>query len=393
MQKSIRPIIVALFIPLMLCACAATSTTPAPTPSPTPQPTALSVADDVVKTIFYPEDATEENADFMLSYALPQFDGEALNEAVALYESELLERVKTERLPYADRVPGESVPRTEVTYEVTQSRGYTNIVFTEKTTFSFDPEWHIVPLVLLKNGAQVNLEEASLIFDPLAAAARRVFDLIGQNRDNYYGDIVLEDVMRAIDVNEGFIVTDAGYALFVPRGVLADESYGILRFDIPRDSLYPDFAGDIISQDAFEELLPVISALAHACAPHHESFPDGAPSAFAATSFMTRLLCRLYLPDGEPSFTVNKSEYEALYAKYFTAPFPEDLSSGDGTEATGEAYIVPVTQDGRYGARLDSAIETDETLTLTGMLMQDGVELSPVSIRFDAEYRILAVIL
>ena len=79
-------------------------------------------------TVYFPEGAGDADADYILTYTLPVFMPEelncaALNAALALYEEELTERVRTERLPLADRAEGEPAPCTTVEFAASSAAG------------------------------------------------------------------------------------------------------------------------------------------------------------------------------------------------------------------------------------------------------------------------------
>ena len=83
-------------------------------------------------TVYFPEGAGDADADYILTYTLPVFMPEelncaALNAALALYEEELTERVRTERLPLADRAEGEPAPCTTVEFAASSAAGYWSI--------------------------------------------------------------------------------------------------------------------------------------------------------------------------------------------------------------------------------------------------------------------------
>ena len=89
------------------------------TPGETPESSDALFYADRTNTIYFPEGTGDADAEYVLTYRLPVFMPEelncaALNAALSLYEEELTERVRTERLPLADRVAGEAAPSTSV---------------------------------------------------------------------------------------------------------------------------------------------------------------------------------------------------------------------------------------------------------------------------------------
>ena len=107
-------------------------------------------------TVYFPEDAGDADADYILTYTLPVFMPEelncaALNAALALYEEELTERVRTERLPLADRAEGEPAPCTTVEFAASSAAGYWSIRLFE--TVSYGAERETIPFVLVLDAA------------------------------------------------------------------------------------------------------------------------------------------------------------------------------------------------------------------------------------------------
>ena len=108
------------------------------------------------RTVYFPEGSREADAEYVLSYTLPLFSqdtigAQALNAALALYEEELTERVRTERLPLADRVEGEAAPSTTVSCDASYAGGYWNIRLFE--TVSYGAEQEIIPYALVLDEA------------------------------------------------------------------------------------------------------------------------------------------------------------------------------------------------------------------------------------------------
>ena len=246
-------------------------------------------------TVYFPEDAGDADADYILTYTLPVFMPEelncaALNAALALYEEELTERVRTERLPLADRAEGEPAPCTTVEFAASSAAGYWSIRLFE--TVSYGAERETIPFVLVLDaaGSEQSFAAVSGQYEPDALVAQQIYNAIDLDPDAYFGDVTPEDVRLALDLMNGFAVTQTGYDVFIPAGVLAPEAAGTLTFSIPRAALYPDCVGEAISVSEYETLLPAFEAIAAACAPNYEGFSDGSPSAYAASAFLTHML-------------------------------------------------------------------------------------------------------
>ncbi len=362
----------------------ATQTPDAPVPTPatgiTPEggeaTVPLTEADGVTfvqKTVLYPEDSTEANAQFRLEYALPAF-GEAfpaaaaMNEQVALYEDELLERVRAERLPYADTAAGGALPYTRVECRAERVGDSINIYLHEFTSFGGAEEALPRILVLGPDGTRASLASATGVYDVEPLAAQQVFNLIDANRSAYYGDITLEDIPAALDLYAGFFVTGEGYGLAVAPGTLAPEEEGMLVFLIDRAAFYPQSVGGVLSAAEYEALRVPLDALISACSMDYTGFTSSAPNAFVTTSFLTLLLTRgtedaLYVP-------VARAQYESAFASYFSGALPADWAeAGDGTWLDADHYMLPVYAHGTWSLRIDQAVRTQTGLVLYGMIL------------------------
>ncbi|MEA5059726.1 MAG: hypothetical protein VB049_06780 [Candidatus Pelethousia sp.] len=231
-------------------------------------------------TVYYPEGTDEATATYQITYTLPTFaakgpGGEAMDAALTAWLDELFERVETERLPLADRAEGETLPTTEVTYELRDAHtplgDFTNVFLYEKSWFetSNAPEILLSILVFDADGMECNLASISGAYDPEPIAAQQVWNIIGRDPASYYGDLELEDISASLDLYNGFAVADEGYTLYVQSGILsANENDGApLEFSFGRNAMYPDFVGEYISAEDYEALLPQFFAVATYCGP------------------------------------------------------------------------------------------------------------------------------
>lgn len=324
------------------------------------------------KTVLYPEDAAEAEADFRLDYALPAFDerfpaAAAMNEQVALYEDELLERVREERLPFADAAAGGAQAHTRVECRVARAGGYVNVYLYEYTSFGGAQEALPRILVLGPDGARASLASATGVYDVEPLAAQQVFNLIDANRSAYFGDLTLDDIPIALDLYAGFFVTDEGYGLAAAPGTLAPEEEGILVFLIDREAFYPQVVGNVLSIEEYEAVRGPLDALAAACAQDYAGFSDSSPGAFAATAFLTRLMTTG--AEEGPFVSIPQAEYERAYETYFSGPFPADFAeAGDGTFLEGGHYMLPVHPRSPWALRIDRAVRTEAGLILYGMI-------------------------
>lgn len=362
------PRYIAIILSLLLClsavGCTANEepaqpvdvTAPAETAAPAEEAPPADSASEAI-TVYFPEDATEETANYKLTYLVPTFESAALNAAVSAFVDELYTRVTSERMPLADRVEGEAVPSTTVSCAVQTAElpdgEYTNLVFTETATYGNISETDIHTIVASPAGNECSLGAVSGVYSPEAIAAQQVWNIIDREADSYFGDLTVEDVMQALDLFNGFTVAEEGYTVYIPAGVLADEGAGMLEFSFARNALYPGFVGDVISAEEYEAILPVISACAKACGPGYTGF-SGEPDAELAASIVN-----YYLLKDQASATVTMEQYDAAWMA-LQGSVPTYSMVGDRTiEAPPAAF----------GMQCDDAYLDGDTLTITGQLM------------------------
>ncbi len=295
-----KPLLLFLALCLALSGCTAKEAgqpavsvvTPAPTASPDPPHTGGSV------TVYYPEGAGAANAAYRVAYTLPAFTaqgpaGEAMDAALESWLDELFQRVEAERIPLADRAEGESLPTTEVTYEIRQAQtplgSFTNLLLYEKSWFdnTGETETLLSALVFDADGMECSLASISGVYEPEPLAAQQVWNIIGRDPASYFGDLELEDVAAALDLYNGFTVADEGYTLYAQSGVLSAGGSGgaPLEFSFGRNAMYPDFVGEEITAEDYEALLPQFFVLASHCGPGFTSWQagDGWPEGEALT--------------------------------------------------------------------------------------------------------------
>lgn len=325
----------------------------------------------VQQVMFWPEEASESTADYMLSLEYPVFSDAARNAAVELYREELTDRVVNELIPFADRAENEDVPATFVVCELTFAGEYTNIVFNTTERFGGTSDSYVKTIVMDSDGNEVSFYEASGLYTPEAIVSQQIYNIIDRDSASYNGDITQEDIRLALDLYNGFTVTDTGYVLFVAPGLLAPENNGVQSFTFTRAALYPSFVGDLISIEDYERMLPALNALSAGCAEGFEGFRS-TPTPLIATEFMTRML----IDSAERVDSLWSRMDETAYNDYYSRCFGVSLSAGagiadagDGTYfADGYAYL-PNTQKAVYGLTLDDARTTDAGIMLLGVIM------------------------
>ncbi len=333
------------------------------------------------ETIYYPEGSDASSAEYMLDAQLPYFTdgGEAsasMNSAVAMYREELLERVVSERFPLADRVEGEEAPSTLVSCEMEFVGDYLNVGFYEDASYGDSAEHSLYTIVFDRTGTDQSLAALTGVFDPSDLAAQQVLNQIAKDESLYLGDITAENVKAALDLFNGFFVTENGYLLYAPEGTLAKPELGILSFAAEKSAFYPEFVGDIVPTERYGALQTAVSLMSRACAENYLSFSEGSPNALCATGFLSGVLAR------DNVKTLTAQEYEALFASYFTGTFPANINEeGDGTALENGVYTVAEPPAATYTVELMEARVEGETLTLTGTLFYGepgAADASPV---------------
>ena len=361
--------IAALAMALLMAGCAQPAveqpidvTIPAETAAPQqPEAEIIQTQDGhavISEEMLLPRDVPEEEAVYRLSYQAPQFENESANGAVSLYLDELYTRVTSERMPYAD--PVDSLPYTKVTFEMQEAELpaglYTNVIFTEEHSFGDDAEAefdrHII--VIGPDGAECCLAAVSGTYFPEDLAVQQVLNVMAYEPDSYYGDLTQDTILSAIDLYNGFAVADEGYTLFIPAGTIAPEERGMVEISFPHRALYPGFVGDVMDEEDYSALLPMLSAAAAACGPDFTGFA-GAPEGELAAAIIGE-----YLSAQGLAFD-NAADYAAAYAEAYKAMFGVD-NQGEITSA--ESSNLPF-----YGVQWEDAYADGETVTLSGQLM------------------------
>ncbi len=363
--------IAALALALLMAGCSQPAaeespldvTIPVETPAPeqTPQPTPIQTADGyaiISEDMLLPQDVPEEEAVYRLSYQAPVLESESASAAVTVYLDELYTRVTSERMPYAD--PVDSLPYTKVTFEVQKAElpagTYTNFIFTEEHSFGEDSqaEFDRHVIVVGPDGAECCLGTVSGTYFPENLAAQQALNVIAYEPDAYYGDLTSDTILSAIDLYNGFTVADEGYTLLFPAGAIAPEEKGIMEISFPHRALYPDFVGDVMNEEDYSALRPMLSAAAAACGPEFTGFA-GAPSNELAAAIM-----REYFRAQGVSFE-NAADYAAAYTEAYKAMFGADP---EGEIISAESSNLPF-----YGVQWDDAHSDGEAVTLSGQLM------------------------
>ena len=361
----------ALVLALLMAGCSAPAvespidvTLPAETPAPeqTPETEIIqTVGGYAVKSeeLLLPQDLPEEQAVYRLSYQAPVLESESANAAVAIYLDELYTRVTSERMPYAD--PVDSLPYTRVTFDVQEAELpaglYTNFIFIEEHSFGdeADAEFDRHVIVVGPDGAECCLGAVSGTYFPEDLAVQQVLNVIAYEPDSYYGDLTPDTILASLDLYNGFAVSDEAYTLFIPAGAIAPEERGMVEISFPHRALYPGFVGDVMDEEDYSALLPMLSAAAAACGPDFTGFA-GIPEATLAAAIISE-----YLSAQGISFDT-AADYAAAYADAHRAIF--------GAEAQPAGDVIAMESNlPFYGVQWEDAHADGETVTLSGQLM------------------------
>ena len=361
----------ALVLALLMAGCSAPAvespidvTLPAETPAPeqTPETEIIQTVGGYAVTseeLLLPQDLPEEQAVYRLSYQAPVLESESANAAVAIYLDELYTRVTSERMPYAD--PVDSLPYTRVTFDVQEAELpaglYTNFIFIEEHSFGdeADAEFDRHVIVVGPDGAECCLGAVSGTYFPEDLAVQQVLNVIAYEPDSYYGDLTPDTILASLDLYNGFAVSDEAYTLFIPAGAIAPEEKGMVEISFPHRALYPGFVGDVMDEEDYSALLPMLSAAAAACGPDFTGFA-GIPEATLAAAIISE-----YLSAQGVSFDT-AADYAVAYADAHRAIF--------GTEAQPAGDVIAMESNlPFYGVQWEDAHADGETVTLSGQLM------------------------
>ncbi|OQB24452.1 MAG: hypothetical protein BWY11_01072 [Firmicutes bacterium ADurb.Bin182] len=333
-----------------------------------PEPVVSSDGTYTVEThlLCFPDGSDISNAEHVLIYALPVFSeqndaADAFNANVALYEEELIARI-TEQ-------PGEGSGEQLTTYvnvEVTKVTDYTNIIFTEETRKGAQTLHHKYALVLSPDGDEMSLAKITGIYDADVLVAQLIW-----NRMNAFGGITRDTVLQALDIYNGFYLTETGYAVFFDPGVLYEAGEGFKVFELSETEIYPSFVGDVLSVESYRELLPVFSRLAAATLVNFESF-DTVPSPFVSAVFIADTLSE----DAGPSkygtrLQLTREDMDELFRSYFSAgQFPGADSAVPSVKEENGLYTVELSEVSHpFSIEFTDAKRENNTVVLTGNIM------------------------
>ncbi|MBR0026252.1 MAG: DUF3298 domain-containing protein [Clostridia bacterium] len=285
----------------------------------------------ITKTILFPEGSSEENANYILTYTLPYFGGssvkvECMNASLKLFEEELLERAQEEYLPIA--MESEDAGRTEVSAQVLPARGYTNILISERNTFGDTTSDHLSTLVFNGDGMEESLATAALAgtYEIETLAAQLVYNRMDQERDKYFADLSLSDIAAFMDPYNGYYVTENGFMLYFAPGTIAPTAEGEILMELAESDFYPAFVGDLLSEEAYVAVSPLLDTLGHHAADGFVSF-SGVPGPYVASAFLYETIVSMesyeapFAMDGD-TITVPYDDFNALFGSYFRGDFP-----------------------------------------------------------------------
>jgi hypothetical protein len=355
---------------------AAPEVSPGPAAEPEPAIPEPVISEDGTYTIethilCFPEGSDIESADHVLIYALPVFSGgvyasDAFNASVGLYEEELIARI-TEQLTDAEGEP----PTTYVNVEVTKVRGLTNILFTEETKSGAETSAHRYAIVLSQSGNEMSLAELTGMYDADVLISQLIWNRIDAESANTFTGITQESVYDALDIYNGFYVTESGYAVFFDAGALFEADKGQKTYELRETDIYPSFVGDVLSVDSYRELLPVFSRLAAATLVNFESF-DTAPTPYVATAFIADTLSSAASPEVYGTeLQLTREDMNELFSSYFNAEeYPGCDSAVRTVKEENGVYTVLITEGFHpFSIEFTDARQEDNTVVLTGNIM------------------------
>ncbi|MBQ3552232.1 MAG: hypothetical protein IJA35_03630 [Clostridia bacterium] len=345
-------------------------------------------------TIYYPANSTEDSANYRLTYTIPKFSSEShihadeLNSAVSHYLDTLLIGVSQERVPYADSTEL-ILPYTDVTCSVRFARGYTNIVFTDESSFGSDVVTNTHVIVADEQGIERSLGYVVGLYDPNDIVGQQILQIIRGSDDSgsvYYHDIELSNISAAIDLFNGYEVTSDGFIIYIDAGVVS--AYGSHSFEIPSRVLQPGFVGDIISTNAFSGIRLIIDDLLTAITMQGQTSFNGTPDPYSAAYTMANYFLNGDYQRTEGAILIDKADYDAAYFGIFDTDILQSLpANADFVTLNEDTYAITDTGINLfYGMDYQDAFSDDlGAITLVGRLMSGhpGGSVSCVSTRVE----------
>lgn len=400
LKKTLLPLIWAFLLLFCFSACKVPTEPPILiTPPSYPEHTPGDTPEDgdielETNTIYYPENSTEANASYRLTYTIPKFSSEShinadeLNSAVSRYLDTLLIGVSQERVPYADSTEL-ILPYTDVTCSVRFARGYTNIVFTDESSFGSDVVTSTHVIVADERGIERSLGYVVGLYDPNDIVSQQILQIIRESEGSasaYYHDIELSNISAAIDLFNGYEVTSDGFIIYIDAGIVS--AYGSHSFEIPSRVLQPGFVGDIISTNAFLGIKPIIDDLLTAITMQGQTSFNGTPDPYSAAYTMANYFLSGDYQRTEGAILIDKADYDAAYLGIFDTDVLQELPASAGFIMLNEdTYSITDTGISLfYGMDHQDAFADDlGVITLVGSLMSGhpGSSVSCVSTRVE----------
>lgn len=354
---------------LLFCACTGKEPSEPERPRATEPPQVEYTVTHMIR--YWPEDADYDSCDYACTVEIPEFKksytaGYNMNKAVDAYIENLASRIENGYMKAAEVDP----PVSEVSCEVGYARGFTNVIFTEKHSYTAKPYYSSYVLMLDENGDEISLCDLFLNYHAEQLIAEKLSEKVCSDPD--YFEALPNDILPLLDIRHGAYVTEDGCCVFIREGALAPEDKGELRFMLGSEDIVPEpVSCGAITPKEYRSLIEFLAYVSDALVVRTEQIENGVLSPYAATSFMGELVNSLgYIPEAG-RIELPREEFLSLYRSCFGAEFPGiDAEAHDIREnEDGSFSVLAKEKPYRYNIDMLTAQRKGGELDLTGDLM------------------------
>ena len=324
---------------------------------PSPAPVITYTATHYIR--YWPEDAGYDDCVYSAVIELPEFSktftaGYNMNQAVNDYLDDLQKRVENEYIPASAM----KKPHTEVSLEVDQIPGCTNVIFTETHSYLESEYTRTHVLMLDDHGLPMNLCDVFLDYH----TAERAAELIASKEH-----CPVSDALGRIDITNGARATLAGCTLYLRS---ANAGGAEQRVDLGFDELSPasDLGG--ISAKEYKKLEQLLHFAADAAVVRQENIVGGTLTPFEASSFMGEYVMSLGAAPEAGRINVGQTEFEGYYRNIFGSEFPGVDTDGHDIKLENGVYaVLNKPKPYEYHMDITNAAVEGGIVTLTGDLI------------------------
>lgn len=322
---------------------------------------------------YWPEDADYASCDYACPATWPVFSrtqtaGAAMNAAVDEYVEALYARIESSYMPASVAQP----PYTEVGCEVRYFEGFTEVIFTEQHCYEAQPYTETHVLVMDGRGKKVNMNDVFRTYHADELIASAVLEKLAESGSAYEG-LALTDVIAKLDIANRCLADENGVTAYFSEGALAPYELGELAVTVPASCLLPDFVGEALTAEEYENISRLADHLATACMVRGTDVENGELTAYAASAFMGSAINARGYVSSQGRIIVPAGEFESFYRGCFGHDFPGIDTDGFNIKTVDGGYSVYAqAQPYEYHLDMFSAARSGDAVTITGDVIFDA---------------------